>query len=230
MRLCFAVFMVAVATPGAAQSTYVGASLVGEFARFGDVNVNDDDLRIASELGPWQNGETIGFDVRVGRALGERWGVELEFARGGTIEQRRTVGLSRSLGDLPVIVPPGIPIPSFEFDLRSEQQHTTIGAVAWVRQDLGDRIDLAFLGGVSFSRVEAEQEIRFADSRLAVFLPYPREIETVQHGVGPVVGTEAVITLGEQAALTTGVRIHGVGSGGLEGWLVRPSVGLRWSF
>ena len=232
MRCCVAVFVwVAVATPAAAQSTYVGASLIGEFARFGHVDVDGDDLgRILPNLDASRNGETLGFDLRLGRGLGERWGVELAFARGGTIEQRRTQRVALRLIDVPVGILPIVPVPNFEFELRTEQQYTTVDALAWVRQDLGTRVGLALLGGVSFTRVESEQELRFSEIRVAALLPYPPDIETVQHGVGPVVGAEAVIGIAEHTAVTAGLRLHGVSVGGLGGWLVRPAAGLRWTF
>jgi hypothetical protein len=223
-----------VASPAAAQSTYVGASLLGEFSRFSGVDVNDDTSRITSSPIS-RNGETIGFDIRIGRALDRRWGVEFEFARGGVNEETRTERLlssssssSRSFPTLPGIglITPIFPIPDFEFQLELEQQHTTLATTAWVRQELGDQVQVAFSGGVSFNRVETEQSVRITDSRLALSLPVPSEIETVQYGVGPVVGAEVIIDVGDHAALTTGARLHGVSGG----WLIRPSVGLRWTF
>jgi hypothetical protein len=225
------------AAPAAAQTTgdtYVGAAFLQEFARFGGVDVDDDDLRIASLVDISRDGDAPGFSLTLGRAFGERWGIELEFARGGGIEQERIertfpVFTPDSLLP-PGLLPPGLPPPGFAFELHTEQQHTTIAAAAWIRQELGARVDLAVLGGVSFSRVEVEQEIRNIDPRLAIFLPYPREIESVQHGAGAVVGAEAIIEIATHVAATAGVRLHGIDAGGLGGWLVRPSAGLRWRF
>jgi hypothetical protein len=229
--------VLAVASPAAAQSTYVGGSLLGEFSRFSGVDVDDDTSRIASSTVS-RNGETIGFDVRVGRALDRRWGVEFELARGGanerTLSERllsSSSGSSPSFPTLPGVgrtipITPILPIPAFEFELKVEQQLTTIATTAWVRQELGDRVQVAFSGGVSFSRVETEQSVRISDNRLAISLPFPSDIESVQYGVGPVVGAEVIIGVGEHAALTTGARLHGVAGG----WLIRPAVGLRWTF
>ena len=125
---------------------------------------------------------------------------------------------------------PPFPFPDIEFELASEQQHTTLDTVAWLRQELGDRVDLVFLGGVSFNRTEVEQSIGISDNRFAMFLPGPSSIESDRYGVGPVVGVEAVIDLSDHAAMTGGVRLHGMNGDGLGGWLIRPSVGLRWTF
>lgn len=224
------------AAPADAQSTYVGASLVYDLARFSKVDVDNDFARVAIPPSS-MDGEALGFNVKIGRALGERWGVELEFARSGKFEQR-----SRpfAIPALPVVIPatplPGLPtvfppIPIFEFELETEQRYSSVAALLWVRQEIGDRVELAYLGGVAFNRSEIEQEFRFIDTRLiqgASFLA--PESETVEHGVGPVIGLEADIKVGEHAALTTGVRLHGANVSERNGWLIRPLVGLRWRF
>jgi opacity protein-like surface antigen len=231
------VCVLAAAAPAAAQSTYVGASLMGEFSRFSGLDVDDDDGRIPAGAGS-RNGDTIGFDIRVGRAIDQRWGIEFEFARGGVNEQRRTERVLAANGQTTVTIPglpgltrflpvaPTFPIPEFGFDLEMEQRHTTFSPTAWVRQDIGDRLALAFSGGVSFSRVETEQTLRINDNRLAIFAPFPTEIESVDYGVGAVVGAEAMFDVGDHAAVTGGLRLHSVSGG----WLIRPAIGLRWTF
>ena len=223
--------LLSVAEPAAAQSTYVGASLFGEITRFGGIDIDDGDaFRIAPSLGEAnRDGEALGFDVRVGRAITDRWGVELAFARGGAIDNELRQQFTPSILQTGVILPPGFPIPSFEYELHSEQQHTTIDTVAWLRQDLSDSAHLVFLGGASFTRIEREEGLRITDPRFAglgIYLPYPTGLETTSYNVGPVVGTELVFDLGDHAAITGGVRLHG----GIGGWLVRPGAGIRWRF
>jgi hypothetical protein len=232
MRASVLFVLLLAAAPATAQTsdrTYVGASILREFARYGGVDVEDDETPVAPELELSRDGDATGFAVTAGRALGDRWGVELEVARGGSIENGLRQRVGPRLVDVPVLLPPGIPFPEFEFELHIEQRHTTIVAAAWVRQDIGRRVGLALLGGVSFIRVETEQEIRNVDPRLALFAPYPREIETVEHGTGPVIGADVIVGLATRLAVTAGVRLHGVDAGG-SGWLVRPAAGLRWSF
>ena len=234
MRWCFAVFaLLALAMPAAAQSTYVGASLVGDIARFSKVDVDDDVARVATSLSS-MDGEALGFNVKIGRSLGERWGVEFEFARSGEIEHRQwefaTPASPRlpTLPGLPVVLPP---IPDFGFELEAEQQHTSFATLLWVRQELGDRVELAYLGGLAFSRVEVDQDLQITDDRLAQWaLSILPNYTTVDHGVGPAVGLEAEIKFGDHAAATAGVRLHGTNVAGRNGWLIRPLAGLRWRF
>ena len=108
------------------------------------------------------------------------------------------------------------------------QQRMTIGTAAWVRQDLGTRISLSFLGGISFSRVRTESHLRVTDRRLAIWAPFIQQYTTIDHHVGPVAGAEAHIRVADHAALTAGVRLHGAGGSG--GWMIRPGVGIRWLF
>jgi hypothetical protein len=233
MRLASVVAITFLVTATAsAQSTYVGASLLGEFARYGGVDLDDDDGSLASIISVddlSRSGEAVGFDLRIGRAITDRWGVEFTFARGGTIEKERTNEISFRLINVPVTFPPSIGFPDIEFEQRTELQHTTFDAIAFLRQELGSRINLAVLGGASFNRVAMEQSVRITDQRLAQFaplLPFPPSAEVVSYGVGAVVGAEVIIDVGEHAAVTGGARLHGVPGG----WLIRPAVGLRWAF
>jgi hypothetical protein len=232
MRLVIAgVLSIAVVTTASAQSTYVGGSFFGEFAQYGGIDIDDDFTRIASSYDvPSRSGESVGFDIRVGRAFTPRWGIEFAIGRGGSIENTAARQIPGS--QLPVVpILPGLPtlpiqpVP-FEYELTTTAQHTTLDTVAWVQQDLGTRAHLVILGGASFTRIEDGQGLRITDQRLATFVPFPLETESTRYGVGPVVGAEAVFDLGAHAAITAGARLHG----GTGGWLIRPSGGLRWSF
>ena len=222
------------ASPAAAQTTYVAGSFLGELSRFGGVDV-DDDNAVSSVVSSTvdnlsRDGESVGFDLRVGRGLGEHWGIELAYARGGSVEHVQTNQLF-GRNDLPGLIPglpslPILPLPEVEIERRFAEQHTTIDTVAWFRQDLGERVALAFLGGASFHRHSTEQSFRVTDPRLAIYATFPAAIEAVDYGVGPVVGAETLIKFGAHAAITGGVRLNAVGGG----WLIRPSAGLRWTF
>jgi hypothetical protein len=224
MRVCVLFFLLfAIATPTTAQSTYVGASLVGDIARFNKIDYDDDAFRQVYGGDISSDGEALGFNVKVGRELGDRWGVELEFARTGTFESRTTAVLPAVVAErLDVIVP------GFGFEYESERAHTMIAAQGWVRQELGNRVELAYLAGISFNRVDIEQE--FAGPRILIYPPVAvPSYDVTSYGVGPTVGIEAAVKFG-RAAVTTGVRLQSALNSGGSGWLIRPNVGMRWTF
>ncbi len=215
--------LLSVLSPAAvmAQPVYVGASLLADISRFTTIEV--DPSTFSNEL--TGGGETIGFSLVVGTALGDRWGVELEFVRPGVLEH----SVERQIE----LVPPGIPvpprpIPPFEFEIRSSERHTTVTPAVWFRQPIGDRADLCYLGGVTFVRTAREQEVVF-DPRLPV-LSIPVTQEIVEHTVGPMVGLEGRIRMTSHLALTPGIRLLAVTAGGRNGWLIRPGVGVHWRF
>lgn len=220
MRVSVALFgLMLFATPVAAQSTYVGASLVADIARYSKIDYEDDTFaRFVGDDGS-SDGEALGFNVKIGREIGPRWGVEFEFARTGEYENVIS-------GIVPVFLraPLDLTVPPFEFE--SERTHTMFAALAWVRQELGDRVELSYLGGLSFNRVETEHE--FTGPRILIYPPISvPNYTTISYGVGPALGVESAIKFGP-AAVTAGVRLQTVS--GASGWLIRPNVGMRWTF
>lgn len=214
--------LVGVCSPAAAlaQPAYVGASLVGDVSRFTTVEI---DPATFSE-GLTGGGETLGFGLVVGTALGDRWGVELEFVRPGVVDRSAT----QRIGPLPANVPVIFPIPIIEYEVRFEERHTTLTTAAWFRQPIGDRADLCYLGGIAFVRTSQEQGI-FFEPRVAV-LPIPSTQTITEHTVGPMVGVEGRIRLTDQLVLAPGVRLLAITVAGRDGWLIRPGVGLQWRF
>jgi hypothetical protein len=221
----FVVFSL-VAVPAFAQSPYVGASVGMDIARFGGVEFPG-----FNDLNP--NGEAVNFSLRVGTEVGNNWGVELGFTRPSEIERESNQGLPIPLlasaigaGAISNI---GVSLPTFAVTSRIELRNTTIDAVAWVSQRLGDSVDLVYLGGVAFNRTV--QTIGFGGSgpRLAAVI-LPASTRTTMYGVGPLAGVDARIDLTEHIRLVPGIRLQTVGGNGMEGWLVRPSAGLDWVF
>lgn len=224
-----------VLAPGSvfAQSTYVGAALVGDVLR-------NTHTEFAGGPDNSTDGEAIGFALRVGTPLGSRWGIELEFARPGEIES----GFSGSIplvsgidslvllqnravspgGTLPQIFPPILP-----YRLRSTQRHSTLSTSVWFNQSLSSRVSLVYLAGMGFYRATYESDSRFEILPAINTIPagFPSvTTRTVTYGVRPLAGFEARIKLTEHADLVPGIRLHGLESA----WLLRPAVGLAWSF
>ena len=225
--------------PGSAfaQSTYVGASLVGDVLRT---------THTESTLGRDSSteGEAIGFALRVGTPLGSRWGIELEFARPGEIESEFSGSIplasgidSLALTQISRVVPPGVTLPQIfppilPYRLRSTQRHSTLSTSVWFNQSVSSRVSLVYLAGLGFYRATYESDSSF---EILPALPTISTVpagfpslttKTVNYGVRPLAGFEARIKLTEHADLVPGIRLHG-----LEGaWLLRPAVGLAWNF
>ena len=107
-----------------------------------------------------------------------------------------------------------------------------MSTLAFVRQAVGERVDLVYLGGLGFSRVVHEIEFSIPRPFLAAGRPVipSYRTRTTQYGVGPIVGAEARIGMTEHARLVASVRLHALGQSLVDGWLVRPSVGLACMF
>jgi hypothetical protein len=229
-RSCLVIMaLLALVPPAAAQSTYVGASLVGDVARFSGIDYDDDDIaRIFGN--PSENGEALGFNIKIGRAITNRWGLEFEYARSGEFDASvfsvLPAGIRWTSGSVPIETI----IPGLDFEVESERHHMNFSALAFVRQDVGERLELSFLGGVAFNRVETEYDYDIDMRRLAIYPPFINDGESVEYSVGPAVGAEAAFKFGDSVAITGGVRLHGVTVTGSSGWMIRPNVGMRWSF
>jgi hypothetical protein len=215
-----------VATSASAQTPYVGASL------FGDV-VRSTHTETAGGRGVTGGGEALGFALRAGTRLGAAWGVEVEFARPASIDEEGVPGglpipaLQQSLTferlpiDGTVIFPPVI------VGFRSSQRNTTLSAVAWAEQVVSARVSLVYLGGVGFVRSRHEFSASYSPllgASPTIFPPFTSE--TVLYGGGALAGFEARLALTDRAQLVPGIRLHAIDNT----WLVRPSVGINWSF
>jgi hypothetical protein len=225
MRLTLFTTFLFVAAPVFAQSTTISASLTGDVARFSRTETEPAPLADLSRI----DGEAIGFTVGIGHGIGERWGVALEIGRSGEIESRQGVEFDPRISARPSLVPPGIPIPDFSFVSTSEVQLTTVSALAWVKHDAGSRVEFSYTAGITFTRAESERDFEITDERLAIWA-FPSGLRTIEYGTTPVAGIDAAFKFTDHTALTAGIRLHGVEVQGMPGWLVRPAVGVRWTF
>ncbi|MGH9328942.1 MAG: hypothetical protein ACRD09_00740 [Vicinamibacterales bacterium] len=222
-----------VAAPAFAQSAYVVGSFGVEVSRLSRVESGGFEF-------PGGDGEALGGALRVGTELGDRWGLELEFAHAATIEDETTQNprilpatgfVFTSLGTAPVGgIAPEIPI-FVNYTLRVRRSNPTLSTVAWIRQPVGGSVDLVYLGGVAFSRSVQEQDTSFVPILRPIPLLAPSRVtRTTMYGVNPLVGVEGRIRLTEHVRLVPGVRLQGLDSDPGSGWLMRAGVGLGWFF
>ena len=219
--------MTSAASPALAQSTYVGAALVGDLFR-------STHSESAGGRDFSNDGEAIGFALRVGTPIGSQWGVELEFTRPGEIETDfdGPIVLATEYTIVSSTLPTGSRIPQifppFSYRVRTTQRFTTLSTTAWVAQDVSERVSLVYLAGLGFSRTTYESDARFDVLPAGIAAPtiLPSFSKTVNYGVRPLVGFEAHIGLTDQLDLVPGLRLHGLE----QAWLLRPAVALGWNF
>jgi hypothetical protein len=214
---------ISAAAPAFAQGGYIGAYLVGDVVR-----VDQYDTR----SGDSGNGEALGFALRLGGALASRWGVEVEFVRPGEITSDETSQILPALSEVNVIGPPGATLPTlppelifppYSFRFQATQRRTTLSTSLWVRQAITRGFSLAYVGGIAFGRTTTEVEVSYVPVRPTIL---PSVSEAITYDIGPMVGVEGRIRMGRQVELVPGIRLHG----NQGGWLIRPAIGLAWTF
>lgn len=231
-RVAIAVVGVLWAGVAGAQGVYVGGAVAAEVVR-------TTSSRSGNATYDSGSGEALAGAIRVGTAISDRFGVELEFFRPGAIESDESLPYYLPALDLPGQIAPGIPrsstgvltaLPPF-VSQTTRVRATTTSALLFARQPLGSRVELVYLGGIGFSRVVRELDyetqsviIRIAPSSL------PASNRTTQYGAGPVVGFEVRAGMTEHAQVVAGLRLHTLGQAVVDGWMIRPSVGLAWKF
>jgi hypothetical protein len=232
---CVAAFVVGFGViPASAQGTYVGAALTG------DITLSTSS---SSEGLPDfdQDGQALGFALRLGTSIGSFWGIEAEFSRPGEIEQDGDLGvypvdllsrLSPGGGIVSGLYNVGVTgsILPFGYNLETTERNSTFSTNLWARQAISDRASIVYLGGLAFTRSEYETRMTF--SLPTVILPGltsllpPRTTETTVYSVRPNVGIEGRIRMSDHTELVPGIRLLGL----QDGWLIRPSVGINWTF
>jgi hypothetical protein len=184
-----------------------------------------------------EDGDTAPFlGGRIGLRLGGRWGLELEIGRALEVTDRdegpQILAAPRARLAARTIFPPPI-----QTELR--RSHTLVSPAVWLSHSLAGRTELLFLAGVTFDRArsELEYDVRFvplaelppgvvqAVDGVALLVPSGR-LETVVYDLGPMVGVDAHIGLGEHLHVVPSVRMHAT-----EGvWTLRYTAGIGWTF
>jgi hypothetical protein len=217
VRLLVALLLVLFAASASGQSVYVAGTIGADVSR---VNHTDSVFSPATPNGS----ETFSGSLRVGSAIGQSWGVELEYVQSArSHDQVASSVLPLATSGAPANV---IPIRAPETDIR--QSHSDLDAIIWGRQRAGAKVDLVYLGGVAFSRERVEITQSFPIV-IALLPPVPNGMlrtTTISYGTRPLACVEARIRFTSHVSLIPGVRLQGIA----DGWLLRPYVGLGWFF
>ena len=223
------------ASGASAQGVYVGGAVGAEAVRTSSTESGG----ITYDNG---SGDAFAGAIRVGTFLTDHVGLELEYFRPGEIESdaggpiyltESSAVWSSIMADSPLGTFPslGSTFPSI-ISQSMRVRTSTMSALLTARQSLGGRVELVYLGGVGFSRVVREIEYGFPRG----ILPLPPSIQrsyssrTTQYAAGPVVGIEVRAGMTDHAQVVAGLRLHALGQAVLDGWMIRPSIGLAWKF
>jgi hypothetical protein len=224
------------AGPAAAQGVYVGGAVAAEVVRTSSTESGGATYDNGS-------GEAFGGAIRVGSFITSRFGVELEYFRPGEIETSlggpiyfadfdslSSVSWSSSGagGGMSGVY---LTFPSI-IGQTTRMRISTTSALLTLRQRLGRRVAFVYLGGVGFSRVVRETDFDFPRGVLPLGPAIQRgySSRTTQYAAGPVVGAEVRAGMTEHAQVVAGLRMHTLGQSVVDGWMIRPSVGLSWTF
>ena len=215
-----------------AQTPYVGASALADIARFGSVGIGDS-----------TGGEAFGGAIRVGTAVTDRWGIDLEFTRPGEIEQENSFSYLAGAFEtvLPglapgrVSLPGGMPIDigrigtalSIPFSSTTAYRYSTFTVMPYLRQSLGSRADIVYLGGLAFVRTSSRISV---GGGIRLLAGNGFEQSFVTYGAAPAVGLDVRVSMTDHLRLVPGLRVLVVDERGRSGWLTRPSIGLQWIF
>jgi len=234
-RVTIVVASLLAASSAWAQGVYVGGAVGAEAVRTSSTESGG----ITYENG---SGDAFAGAIRVGTFLTDHVGLELEYFRPGEIESDAggpiyltessavwsSIMADSPLGSLPSL---GSTFPSI-ISQSMRVRTTTMSALLTARQSLSGRVELVYLGGVGFSRVVREIEYGFPRG----ILPLPPSIQrsyssrTTQYAAGPVVGIEVRAGMTDHAQVVAGIRLHALGQAVVDGWMIRPSIGLAWKF
>ena len=215
-----------------AQGVYVGGAVGAEAVRTSSTESGG----ITYDSG---SGDAFAGAIRVGTFLTDHVGLELEYFRPGEIE---TDGggpiyvaddprLAYSFTDLGFTASGLTSFPSI-ISQSVRVRTSTMSALLTARQSLGGKVDLVYLGGVGFSRVVHEIEYGFPRGIPGVPPSIQRSYSSrsTQFAAGPVVGIEVRAGMTDHAQVVAGLRLHALGQAVLDGWMIRPSIGLAWKF
>jgi hypothetical protein len=249
MRVAVIVLLSFALVPSAFAQSYVAGLIGADVVRSSVAETTAGPLVVTPP--PTATGEPLSGALRVGTFLGGRWGVELEFARTANIDRETTarppfnILATDLVSQLSGFVPGGVqtigqPIPTIfppitiETRYRLRENYTTLSPTAWITQTFGDSFELAYLGGVAFTRARSTFDLTItritATAPTPIVLPPPTgtTLRRTIYDVTPVAGVEGRFALTEHVRLLAGLRAQGLTSSGGSGWAIRPSVGLGW--
>ncbi len=191
-------------TSAGSGRVYVSASFLGDIKRFA-----------GDPAEPVFDGESLGGGVTVGTSLAPRWDLQLgvDVPQFTTTSRERLVTLQRTV-----------------FPLQSVTETQTLSTTALVRLHAAsrERIQLGYLAGISFVRLRRNAHTEAPAGTPAGLIPRPDA--SVSYCAAPTLGIDARIPIGAHLAMVPGLQATVASFSDTSGLIVRPRIGLRWTF
>ena len=240
-RLGSVLILVLVAATASGQSRfYVGGTAVADVRRFDSITV---DPRILASIGDVssRDGTAAGGGLRVGTFLHPLWSLELSVDAGG----RSTNKFRNPIEILPTRSST-LRLP----ELSTSTRFLTVSTVVGFHPQKTGRVHLGYLGGIAlvrgtykstfpnFSYIPLELAFMSGPSAFAsissLVQPVPtitgQTLRRINNSVGGVLGLEAAVDVTSHLAVVPGLRTIVFSDQGQSVFLIRPEVGVRWTF
>ncbi len=161
------------------------------------------------------DGNIVGGAIAVGSHIGSRWDVQVGVDTTGfsRTERPRSVTFQRR---------------KFMLTSIAENQVVSVSSLLRYRAAPHGRVRLGYLAGLSFVRLHRRFHTIASERTPAGLIPRPDQ--NVDYSAAPTVGLDARIALSAHLSLVPGIHACVFGFGNDSGLLVRPRVGLRWTF
>jgi len=212
IRRSFAVAaFVMIAAPGVARAqqspierVYVSGALVTEIKRFS----GDPGEAIL-------DGESVGAGLTIGTALNSRWDLQfgIDVPSTSSTSRDRLVTLQKT---------------TFTLQSVTSNQTLSVSTLARFRGARIGRVQLGYLGGISFVRLRKEAHTAAPDGTPGGLIPRPDT--SIEYSAAPTVGLDARIPLTHHLSLIPGLHATVFKVSADSGALLRPRVGIRWGF
>lgn len=183
---------------------YVSVSALTDVKRFsGDPSTNVLD------------GAAFGGAVAVGSTLGARWDVEVGFDASRFTEnvQSTSVTVRRELITL---------------QSHTRNRFLSVGALIRYRPAPHGRVQLGYLGGLSFVRLHRFFDTEGPDTAPSTLIPRPQDL--IDYGASPTLGIDARIAIAKRLSLLAAMHVSSFAFRDVSGVLLRPRIGVRWQW
>ncbi|HKY21179.1 MAG TPA: hypothetical protein VJM31_08175 [Vicinamibacterales bacterium] len=233
LALCF--LTLGVQTAAAQTGTFLTGAGFVEIKQFESVGYDPQQLALGLDVDVASGNATgAGAGIRIGTFLDPRWSLELAVDAGSTTKKV----FPHPFGFSPRFA---LRVP----DVSASTRFLSISTVVGFHPQKVGRLRLGYLGGFSLIRGTHESELpdfsilsgftftSITDQFVEIFPRLPTTTTTIRridNSPGALLGLEAAIDVTNKLAAVPEIRVLAFSSGGRSLFLIRPGVGVRWSF